>query len=231
MNRIPHHKVRAMRAITELMLREMQDHPHAIRLRVEADRLYKGAAALDNVAANKDPTDTLDGHSLKVARLAKQFDRKITESINRASDILRDGFRDIEARINAKVDLRPNAFAEEVRAVFRALKPGEKAEMIERLVDANDGPELAAIVKAPAVLTGIKEEQRAIYEKMVLDRHAAAELEERSNLERVHHAFMRVEAIASRLVTELIDPRGVAEIQKRQAQAREATDKFENSME
>lgn len=231
MPHVPHHAVRAIEAIAKRMVRELGDNPAALRLQSEAKRLQEGTAALDNVNAHPSPLDTPDGHALKVARLAKKLDAQITDSINRAGDILRDGLSDAQRRIDEKVDLRPNAFASEIRAVFRGLSSTAKAAMINDLVVSNRGPELAAIVKAPLVLTGITEDRRETYERMILSKHASAELNEQAKLEEVHHAFMRAEQAASRFVQGLTDPKRVANIESNEARAIAASEGFERSLQ
>lgn len=119
------------------------------RMEAEAlNRLHGNADALDNLRANRSVHDTAETHALKVGKAAGKFDREITAMMNRAGEVLRQGLQDAQSRIDAKVDLRPNAFAQEIRTAFRGMGPKDKAEWIKRLVDENDGPAMAAIVNS-----------------------------------------------------------------------------------
>ena len=86
-------------------------------------------------------------------------------------------------------------------------------------------------MKAPTVLTGITDQQRAQFEQMILNRHAAEELKEREDLEEVHIAYMRAQSVAEGYTSKLTDPRRIAAIQARQDKAKAATDSFEKTLE
>lgn len=231
MVRVRDPKISALIAIAERMVRDMEGHPTARQLQAEVNRLRNGAEALDNVNGNRNPVDTDAAHAVKVANMARKFDREITAAMNRMGEITRGGVQDAQRRIDEKIDLRPNAFAQEIRSAFRALDSKGKAKLIGELVEQNRGPELAAIVKAPSVLTGISDEQRAVYEKMIVSKHAPAELDEQAGIESVFEQGFTAANVAISLVKSLTDPGKLAAIERRQAAANAAGEAFNQSLQ
>lgn len=142
MAKVPHHRVRALAAVAERMVGEMGDHAVARQLQMQINRLRDGATALDDVRANRSPLETEGAHMVKVAGMSKKFDREITAVMNRLGEVWREGEKDVQRRIDDKVNLKPDAFAVEIRATFRTLNATDKAKLISELVDGNRGTEL-----------------------------------------------------------------------------------------
>lgn len=233
MARAPDHRVRALAHIASRMREEAGKYPASQRLLAEINRLSLNAEALDNVAASRRPTDTEAGHTLRVAREARRYDRAIAESLDKAMQVFRDGDKDVRRRIDEKVNLKPDAFAQENRAVFRGLGPKARADMINELIEAGParGPELAALVRAPGMASGLTVEQAAMYERAFVSKHAGAELDEQQNLEEVFEAFAVVQRDATSLVKSLTDPYKLAQIEREDAEARAAAEAFDQSLQ
>jgi len=222
---------RAIAAIAERMVRNMEKHPVALSLQGEVNRLRAGAEALDNLRMNRSPLDTPAAHTVKVAKAAKRLDSEITAMINRLGQITNAGLQDAQRRIDEKVNLKPDAFAQEIRAAFRALDAKGKASLIKELVDGNRGPEMAAIVRAPAMLTGITEEQRATYERMIVARHAGDELDEIGAINEISDAGLTAINTAARMAKRMTDPTELAAIERAAAEADAAGDSFNQSLQ
>jgi hypothetical protein len=223
--------VKAIEAIAERMLDGIEDHATALRIKAEANRLKAGAEALDRVNSNRSPLDTPAAHALKVAKLARTFDKEITASLQRACRTWADGFNDAQRRIEEKINLTPDAFAGEIRTAFRSLSSKAKADLLLDLTEQNRGPELAAILKAPSVLTGLSDQERANYEKSVFARHAAAELGEQQKLQGVLDAFNVAQRAAGTFVKELTDPGKLAAIERDAAASAAAGAAFDQSLQ
>jgi hypothetical protein len=198
----------------------------ARRIQQEVSRLHRGAEALDKVSANRSPLDTVEAHTKKVATIARKFDAEVTSSINRISDISRDGRKAVERRIDDKVNLKPDAFAGEIRATFRAMSGKDRMELLARLVKENRGPELAAIVKAPPILTGISEAQRARFESAIIGQHAPAELAEQAEIDASLEESFAATRYAGDYATSLVSPAKVAVIEAGEAAADAAVEAF-----
>lgn len=231
MPKAPHHKVRALAEIAERMIGDLGENAAARKLQAEVNRLHAGAAALDGVRLNRSPLDTTAAHALNLGKLARQFSKETTVGLNRSIEVFREANRDIDRRIGEKVDLRPDAFAEEIRSAFRGLSRAEKLKELGRLVKENRGPELAAIVRAPGILSGLTDEDRANYERSIVGMHAAEEVAERKALEEVFDAVHSAQQVASGIVEEFSDPLRLAEIERGDEAARAANDAFAQSID
>jgi hypothetical protein len=218
--------VKAIEVIAQRMTMDLPDHKAALQMQAEVNRLRLRGEALDNVNKTRSPLDTPAAHALKVAKLARSFDKETTDALNRATRIWADAYKDTQTRIDDKVNLRPDAFAPEIRAAFRTLSSKAKADLITQLVKENRGPELAAIVKAPAVLTGITDEARAAYENMMLVTYAAPEVDELAKLEDLLSSVTAATRASSNMVKDLTDPRKLAEIESQAAAADQASAAF-----
>jgi hypothetical protein len=212
------------------MLKDIGDHAVARQLQSEIARLRGGAEALANVAGNRSPLDTEGAHALKVGKMARKFDSEVTVSMNRAIDFMRSGTQDVQRRIQEKVNLTPDAFAAEIRAAFRTLDAKGKANLINALVKENRGPELAAIVKAPSVLTGISDQQRASYEQMIVATHAAEEMDELAKLTDVFDTTLAAQNTAGNFARNLTDPHNLAAIERGAAASEAAGTAFDQSL-
>jgi len=223
--------VSAIAAMVDRMTNNIGDHPVARQLKAEAERLQRGAEALDSVRRNRSPLDTKEAHTLKVAKAARKYEAEIEAARGRAHEIFGRGASEINGRIVEKVDLRPSAFAQEIRTAFRELDSQGKVKLINELVDGNRGPELAAIVDAPSVLTGISDQQRAMYRQAIISKHAADEVDEQEKLSEVFFASLDTAKAATGLVRRLVDPGELAHIEHVDAQAKEASAAFNESLQ
>lgn len=221
--------IRAIEAIGAKMLSDLPDHNTARQMNAEVNSIRLKGEALDRVARTRSPLDTPAAHALKVAKMARTFDSEVTAMINRTGRLWAEGYNDAQRRIDEKVNLKPDAFAQEIRTAFRGMSGKAQGALINRLVKENRGPELAAIVKAPAILTGISEEARASYEKMILNVHAADELDEIAKLEDVFGAVSAVSKAASSMVADFTNPASIAAIESQAAAANEASEAFSQS--
>lgn len=225
------HLVHALLAMSDGMLSDIGDHHTGRQLKAEVNRLQTGVAALNAVNMSRSPLDTEAAHALKVAKMARKLDTEITATLNRAAEHWGAGMKDAQRRIDEKISLTPDAFAGEIRNAFRGLTNKAKAELINNLVDQNRGPELAAIVKAPPVLTGISEDQRAAYEKAIVAKHASDELDELANMESVFGVVVAATSASGSFVRDLTNPHRIAEIERGDDAATAAGEAFNQSLQ
>lgn len=226
-----HHMVKAIEAITDRMLTDSnKDHNTVRNMRGELTRVRMGAEALDRLNATRSPLDTPQAHALKVAKKAKTYHSEVTAALNRAMQTWAQGYGDAQNRMIDKINLRPDAFASEIRAAFRTLNTKEKMNLVRQLVDENRGPELAAIVKAPSVLTGLSDADRDAFEKAIFAKHAAAEMAELEMLEEAMHTFNAAANASAMLVKELTDPAQIAAIERSASEAEAAEASFNQAL-
>lgn len=235
MSKGPSHAVSAIKVIADRLDTFMErggmtNSSHARRIHAEVNRLRSGAEALDRVNSNMSPLDTPAAHTLKVAKLARKFDAEAAASLKRVGAAMCEAYADVQKRIDEKVKLIPHPLAPEIRATYKALSPKDQADLITKLINENDGPVLAALLDGPSMLTGMNEGERKAYQQGIIARHAAAELEEQTNLEEIFESATVVAHTASNLTKTFTDPGMLARIEAGDAAAHEAGVSFDRAM-
>ena len=230
MSRTPDHRLRALVHVA-LKVGGMSKGDAAIKFQAELRRLQSGAEALDNVNANRSPLETEAAHIAKVAGIARKYDREVVATVNRMGELYQESRQDLQRRIDSKVNLTPNAFAPEIRETVRRMNKHDRMELLHTLVKENRATELAAIIKAPALATGISEDERSRYEALIVSMHAPGELAEQAELEAVFEESFAATKFAGDYATSLTSPGKVAAIEQGHAAATEAVDAFEQSLQ
>lgn len=223
--------VKAIELIASRLTESMPDHDVPRKVQADMNGLRLKAEALDRVARTRSPLDTPAAHAMKVAKMARTFQAEANSVMNRAAKTLAHGVQDAYRRIEERVNLTPDAFAAEIRQAVRALPTQERTALVERFIHENRGPELAAILKAPLVLTGLSEAERAAYEKSLFETHAQAELAEVETLEGLWSSVTTVMRAADDMAREFTDPETIATIEADAAAAKEAEAAFNQPAE
>lgn len=205
-------------------------HPSSRRLHAEATRLRNGAEALANMYATANPTETVAANEKRVALAAKRYAAETLATRDRMHTILREGLIEVEKRINAKVNLTPNDFAAEIRAMYRQMDGAARSSLLADLVNANRGPELAAIVKAPAILTGIDETLQSRMAEAIVAKHAPDEFAEQAAMLEVFDSTLTAASVASKVADDYSDPARLASIERGEAMAAAAAAEFANAL-
>ena len=224
------HQVPAIAHIAKRLAESVGDNHHARVILSELNRIHGAAEALDRVRLNRSPLDTPEAHMKKVADMARKFDRETTAAINRMSTALREGTADLQRRVGDKVKLTPDRYEAEVRSVFRNMPDVDRLKFLAQLVDENRGPELAAIVKAPLSLTGIKEDIRSRFEEAIIAKHAPAEFDQLQSLGSVHSEALAVTNVASDFTKAITNPAELARIERGASEAADAGTAFDQAL-
>jgi len=203
--------------IVELMQRG--NSPHLPQLAVLLNKLSVQTAAVGAMNDNPSPTLTPAANFKKVQEAAKRLDDARKATVAAASEIVGKGIRDIQAKIDAKVKLIPSDHAREIREVFRLTPIGERPKFLNDLAILNKGPELAAIIAVPAILTGITDEMQSQFRRLILETHAGSELAEQTELTEAMTEVLAATDVAQAFVTDIADPTRLADIEAREAAA------------
>lgn len=214
-------RARALAALADRL--GAMSHNAARQMHGEVNRIRLHAEALDRAAANRDPTKTPAAHEVEIAKAARQLDRQALACLQRCGEIFRAASLDVDARIAERANLKPDAFAAENRTAFRELDNAGRSKLVKELIDQGRGPELAAILKAPQLLTGLPADRLARYEEAFIAKHAAAELGERETIEAAFNEMCAASQAASLFVKELTDPNKLAEIERGVEAAKDAS--------
>jgi hypothetical protein len=168
---------------------------------------------------------------VKIAKLARQYDREVTASINRAAAALGEGIEGAKRRVGEKVNLTPDdKYAVAIASRFGSLKHADKMSLISELIGGNRGPELAAIIMAPSSLTGLSAKQQKEFETAILSTHAGEEMKEQTDLHEAMETVLAATHAAGDLAKSLTDPGELARIESGVAAADAAGNAFSEAI-
>jgi hypothetical protein len=199
-------------------------------LHAEVTKLHAAATALEKLRANADPTVTPAAHAKRVMSAAAKLKEQVASARDRAHRIMHDGATDIDRRIAAKVNLKPDAFAAEIRATFRGMPPERQLRVLAELATQNRGPELAALIEAPGIVTGLTGDLQNRYRDLIVSTHASEEHAEQAELMEAFLATLDMMPVASAVADALSDPAKLAEIERGEAAAAEAAAAFDSAV-
>lgn len=222
-----HPLVKAVDYMASNMLADLGgDHVLGRQLQAEVTRLGKKAEALDAVRARRNPTETPAAHALKVSKLARAFDAEIAQAKGRLTQSWGAGVSEVYRRIEDKANLKPDAFAGEIRTRLSQMSAKDRDAQLKRWIDENRGPELAAITKAPPMLSGLSGQETAMWEAAHIERHAASDVAEAKALDEVYAIITSATKAVGDFARELTDPETIAAIESGAAAADAASDAY-----
>ena len=201
--------------------------PHNAKLATIVASLSKSVEALGNIHANMNPLHTPAAHMQRVAKSGKTLAAQAESAREKLRAAVQEAAQDISSRIEAKINLKENHHAVEVRSIFRSLSPTDQVKLLIKLGDQNQGPEMAAIVSAPSYLTGISPELRDLFIEYIETKHAGAEVQERNALLNAYKEGLIATDLAISAASELSDPEKLAVIEKQERAALEADAAFD----
>lgn len=163
MNQYQLHSIRA------LIERVPGDSPASAKVTAILTTLEKEAIGIANLAKTEDPMASAAANTMIMNQQKDRLRDLAAKARGELSVIILAAKSSFDAARVQKGRLEPDAFAAEIRSVFRGLSSTEKAQFILSATKALDGHAIAAIVTAPAVLTGLTAEQIAGYREHFLD--------------------------------------------------------------
>lgn len=197
-----------------------------------ATALRNATEAFGALAMSKDETITLAAHQKRVATAAAKLKAQAKLSNEKCQAALRDGLGDVASRVAAKVKLQPNEHAKEIREVFRRMATKDQLQLLNELAAANRGPELAAIIESPAILSGIAPEMQNVYREQIVYQHARPEHDEQKALLDALTPAFSIARVASEAADELaIGPNRLKQIEEGEAAANAAQTSFNEAVQ
>lgn len=147
------------------------DDPKVVWLRGAHAALHKGFAAIREALLVKDPQLTPEAHLLAVRRNADKWLPSVVTRIREAGEAADAEVKAIDLAIRARVGT-PTQHASEIRAYLRSLGDEERHGVMETATKAGDTATVAAMLDAPAYLSGLNEKQQDAFRRLYLDLHA-----------------------------------------------------------
>lgn len=202
----------------------------AQRYAQEVKRMASSVEALERLAVSRNPKDTEESHTVKVAAAAKRLASDAAKTNDRLHDTLKNSVITIEAKIREQAGMLPNQYATEIRQAFRSMTQQQRGEALQTALKNGDSATIAAIADAPEIVTGIQTEFR---DRMVesLQRQKAPELY--AELDDVYESFstsLAALGTVDKAISSGFDPAKLAEIEAAEAKHNDASNALTSSM-
>lgn len=202
-------------------------HTYLREMQAVIERLAVASGTLGKLMNSQSPTETQAAHAKKVGAAAKTVGDAVAKAKDQLNAIMGRGMRDIEARSRAKTGLKMNEFAAEIRASVRILSVEDKLRLFIDLAKEGRGAELAAVIDAPPLLTGVTPEMQQRAKDMLEGLFAKAEVDEREALAQGFADAFDMAAALAAMAGSLGDPRQLAEIERGEEAAAAAVEAFQ----
>jgi hypothetical protein len=159
-------------AMKAIIARLNTDSKRGQGIKTILDMIAHEAIGLQTLSDNPDMMKS----GVAQAMLINQEKARLRDVTNLAREKLKELVSEYASEQDAarvsRANLVPTEHAAEIRSVFRALDAAAKSQFLSDAIRTRDAATVAAIVAAPAVLTGISAERVSQYREMYLDSYA-----------------------------------------------------------
>lgn len=209
------HRVLAFKAVIEHITKDVpRSRGHVYDLKSIVEPLGHSITALVAMDATRDPTQTAAANDRRIINGAAKLKENREQTVVRLHSKLASLLRDIQGRIDQKVKLTPDGYAQEIRASLRAMSVPDRMRTLAQLAAGNNGPALAAMTEAPAMLTGLTVEQQKQFRDLIVETHAKAEKAEEAELLAAFSGCLSAADVAEALANDLSNPNRLADIER-----------------
>jgi hypothetical protein len=125
---------------------------------------------INELRANPNPEHRAATHDRVVREKVESERTKFIDKFERAKDGLAAELKRVESDLLTKSGLKSNpVHFDAITAAFHGMKPAQRVETINELIEQGDHTSLATLIEAPLFLTGLNAEQRdAIKQRVYL---------------------------------------------------------------
>lgn len=155
---------------------QAQQYPALNSVRNAMAENFKRFNTLNERRITPDRRLTETANRLEIARLAEGVEKGVHERLKNARSTLNTGIAQARTEVDTAANLKADEYASEIRAAFKAMKPGERAEALTAAVEAEDRQTLAAILNAPTITTGVPDDLRAALKEQFFRKVAPAQM-------------------------------------------------------
>lgn len=189
-------------------------------------QFYQYHRDLQEAFERRDPEQTEDGHFMAIKRLGEQTLTRAAAASDAARERAESVVKDIRDKLKRDLNLVETHRAGEIRTMLRGLPESERNAIIQAAIADKDGQTIAAIVEAPAYLSGMTAEHvgaiRAQYERA----HGGDLPERAATLEKAIEINRKTAMQALQFQSALLPTERAREIEARQAAARKMRERL-----
>ena len=117
--------------------------------------------AINKLRTSPHDEDRAATHDRKVRERVDAFDRSISQKFDGAKNELKAELRAVEGELDRKAGLKANpVHFDAITAAFHGMKPEQRIQTLNELIEQGDNASLATLIEAPLFLTGLPPEVR-----------------------------------------------------------------------
>lgn len=121
-------------------------------------RLLNAIEGITQMNETRNSLETPAAHAVKIAKAASKLAAEAGKIKETAYQEYMQYSVSLTTAIHERAGVQENKYASEIRAAYRALPFDERMPFIQKMIEQVDGASFAAIMQAPALLTGIDPE-------------------------------------------------------------------------
>jgi hypothetical protein len=158
-----------LRSLVELRKRLPPGTPASARIGALLDQLGVEAQAVAQIADYPDLMESGVAHQLRLDAAQSRLRDLAATMRGQLNGLINSFATEHDAARLKLAQLIPNAYAAELRTVFRGLGRTEQLEFLARIIKDRDGASAAALLLVSPTLSGLSAEQVESYRKAFLD--------------------------------------------------------------
>lgn len=199
----------------------------------QANRVVQAITSLDEMTRTRNPSETMDTHTLRVADAARRLQTSVQNARGHFNTALNNGLRELYSELDEKSGLgtfRDHQRGAEIRSYMRGLDGQQRIDLLTKAIDANDRETLAAVFLAPDYLTGIDANSKVKFQTFFHEKVAPELMREIELLQEVDAHAQQIVQVAGAAINQAIDPSTVQRILDEQAKAEDIAKAFNQTV-
>lgn len=111
--------------------------------------------SLNTLRAKPNPLETVARNHANIENLVNQATGKLSRNHDEAMRALTNAESELTAKVATAANLKPDPYAAEIRASFKAMKLQDRQAALSQAVEDQNRQVLSAVMDAPEIVTGI----------------------------------------------------------------------------
>lgn len=191
-------------------------------MRETHDYLRNGHEAIKTALRTQDPTQTSEAHFMEVRRKAERWLNDGARKAEASRMAAERALGEIDREITSKLGISDGKYATEVRSHFAQMDKNDRISAVQSAIGEFDKETMGALLSAPAYLSGLSNDEQAMFRRLYSERHAAAPIARKTVIEKSLHVNGRTFDEALMASLELFPRDKVADISNRIEKAQAA---------
>lgn len=193
-------------------------------------RLSDAVNGIEAVRQNPDPKTPADGHILKIGQAAKKLRALAEQTQSEIAGKFEEVTRSYNIALIENSGLVEGPYGSEIRKKVAGMDGGKRTAFIQELILEGDASSLASILNAPAFLSSLNKDEVGIFKEQFFAKVCPNFVKARDRYADLHENVLTATTSALTCADTYSNPRELAALEKREADAAEAGNFFEDAI-